>query len=282
MVTQYAHLLKKLPSPIYKCLAQRWFDERYPRHLFVELTSRCNLQCAYCPRPRVSRDLPFTLFKKIVDEASLYGQRSFSLHLFGEPLLYPHFAEAVAYLKERGHTVIITTNGTLLGKHLKELKRADKVIWSYKEGIKIPEEVKGWRNFTVRFFGKVVGKWKNTEVRGFHNYGGSLPSSVPFTGRYPCYHPWFAPAVNSNGDILICCADPLGKSAVGNVRNMSVAYAWKLMNTWRAEHRKGVYKGICAKCDVWKSYPNIFFSWQCGTSPSSGGSTPVGDIAPLK
>ena len=280
--TTFAHFLRKLPSPIYKVLAQRWYDDKYPRHLFIELTSNCNLSCSYCPRPRISRELPYGLFKKIVDEASLYGHRSFSLHLFGEPLLYPRIIESIRYLKRRGHTVILTTNGLLLGKFWRDLKDVDKIIWSYKEKVEIPEEIKGWKNFTVRFFGRVVGKWKNTEVRGFHNYGGSLPLGVQSTDRFPCYHPWFAPAVNSNGDILICCADPLGKSAVGNVRNLSIAEAWARMKTWRSEHLKGIFREPCTHCNTYLEYPNIWFSSQYSTSPSSGSSTQAGDSAQAK
>jgi MoaA/NifB/PqqE/SkfB family radical SAM enzyme len=112
--------------------------------LFIELSADCQLSCAYCPRPRVSHHLPYELFEKIVDEASLFGHRSFSLHLFGEPLLYPRIIDCIRTLKRRGHAVILTTNGLLLGELLGELRglRIDKIIWSYKKEIKVPEDSK--------------------------------------------------------------------------------------------------------------------------------------------
>jgi radical SAM protein with 4Fe4S-binding SPASM domain len=279
--TTFAPLLKKLPPPLYKVLAQRYIDNDFPRHIFIELTSDCNLSCAYCPRPKISRELPFGLFKKVVDEASLFGPRSFSLHLFGEPLLYSRITQSIRYLKRRGHTVLLTTNGTMLEKFRRNkrkwetLKLVDKIIWSYKPNVKVPEELKTWKNFTVRFFEKKVQGWKRCEVRNYHNYGGSLPFRARFTEkqRYPCYHPLLAPAVNSRGDILICCCDAEGKTKVGNIETMTMEKAWSRMEWVRAQHRNGKYKGICERCDAWKEYPNMFFSWQYITSASFGSST---------
>ena len=257
--TILAPLLKKLPTPLYKWLGRRWISYEWPRHVFLETTSRCNLSCSYCPRPRVSHDLPYELFEKIVDEASLYGHRSFSLHLFGEPLLYPRIIDCIRTLKIRGHSIILTTNGTMLGYFGQSLGGVDKIIWSYKKEVKVPEYFKNWRNFTVRFFERREDlSWPRWEIRKFHNYGGQV-STAPFTGvRYPCYHPFLAPAVNSRGDILICCADPNSKSSVGNIKDITIAQAWKKMTINREEHLKGIYKGICKNCNVWASYPSFF------------------------
>jgi len=111
----YAQMAKKLPSIFYKLAAQAWIDEEYPRHLFIETTPTCNLSCSYCPRPKIKGEMGFDIFKAIIDEATRYGARSFSLHLFGEPLLYSKWFEAIRYIKSanRKHTVLFTTNGTL-------------------------------------------------------------------------------------------------------------------------------------------------------------------------
>jgi len=273
--TLHAELIKRLPTWLYKILAQLWVDRKFPRHIFVETTTSCQLSCANCPRPRVSHHLPYSLFKKIVDEASSFGKRSFSLHLFGEPLLYPRILEGIEYIKSRGHAVILTTNGLLLGRLYKQLRGVDKIIWSYKADVKVPEELKTWKNFTVRFFEKREdSSWKRYEIKKWHNYGGQSSTAHSTVGpRYPCYHPFLAPGVTAKGEIVICCADPKQKSSVGNIKDMSLVEAWKKMEWIRQQHLSGVYRGICERCDVWKVYPNIWFSWQYGTCVSSGNGT---------
>ena len=270
--TTHAELIKRFPKWLYKLGAQTFMDKRWPRHLFIETTAACQFSCANCPRPGVSHHLPFELFKKIVDEASLFGRRSFSLHLFGEPLLYPRIIESIRYIQRKRHVVILTTNGLLLKNHLGDLRKVDKIIWSYKKEIKVPEELRGWKNFVVRFFETREDlSWPRFEIKKWHNYGGQASTAhSTVVSRYPCYHPFLAPGVRATGDIVICCADPLGKSAVGNISNMTIHEAWNRMEWNRQQHLLGVYRGICEKCDTWKTYPNCFFSWQFGTCASSG------------
>ena len=294
-VTTQAQWLKKLPPWLYKLGAQAWIDTTYPRHLFIEVTATCNLTCSYCPRERRREDMDFGLFKAIIDEATKFGPRSFSLHLFGEPLLYPRLFEAVAYIKRsnRLHTVLLTTNGTHLNGAVDEVCSSgiDQVLWSWRpEATFTPEtkeKLRRWGKFRVRFIEEVTPKeayeewadWPNVEGRKLHNYGGNIdPTSITSTsttvsgsfvkdvstGRWPCYHLFLAPAVGWNGNILMCCADPHQKEVLGTFPKQTVAEVWQgeRLKAIRDGHLKGEYKGICANCDVWKSYPDIFFKWQ--------------------
>ncbi len=287
-VTTKAQWLKRLPSWMFKLGAQAWIDREYPRHLFIETTALCDLSCSFCPREKITKHMDFQLFKAIVDEASCYGARSFSLHLFGEPLLYPRFSDAVRYikLKNRRHTILLTTNGTQLNRRCDEVigLPIDQVYWTWRPEAKFTEETKEklrrWGRFRVRFIEEVTPPeayeewkdWSNVEGRKLHNYGGNIQtsdfSSVPdvekgssSATRYPCYHLWLAPAVAWNGNILICCADPHAKEVLGQFPEMSVHQAWKSskLEEIRQSHLQGTYKGICSNCDVWKNYGNIFF-----------------------
>src|SRR3990167_3177896 len=135
-MTPYAQIAKKLPPYLFKLGAQAFIKKDFPRHLFIELNSSCNLSCAYCPRERTSQDMDFGLFRKIIDEAHRYGPRSFSLHLFGEPLLYPRIFEAVKYIKKRNsrNTVLLTTNGTVLNDCIDDFVSAgiDQAYWTWR------------------------------------------------------------------------------------------------------------------------------------------------------
>lgn len=117
----FSNIIKKYAvfQPIYKLASQQLIDYRFPRHIFVETTSFCNLQCKMCPRnlkPIRLGAMDDDLFKKIVDEAGQFGQRSFSLHLFGEPLCDKDIIEKINYIKSTDpkNSVLLTTNGVLL------------------------------------------------------------------------------------------------------------------------------------------------------------------------
>lgn len=267
MVTKYAKFISSLPSFIFRPISQLWYDKEYPRHIFIELNSSCNLSCDYCPRKKESQNMDWDTFKGIIDEAREHGARSFSLHLFGEPLLYPRIIEAVEYIKRsnRNNTILLTTNGTLLSKNYQALVRAgcDKIVWSYKTGQVIPEEAYSWEKVTIRFMDWEEKDFPRKEVRKAHNYGGKIDTSkfgVKNTdgSRYPCYHLWYAPAVAVTGEILICCSDPKRESVVGKFPSTTLSQAWKKMEIHRINQKAGNYNGICAKCDVWKAYPRTF------------------------
>ena len=283
MITEHASKIKKYaPSWLYKLASQAWFDKRYPRHLFIETTAACNLNCSYCPREKIKDSMDFGLFTAILDEASRYGSRSFSLHLFGEPLLYPRMADAIRYIKfkNRRHVVLLTTNGTQLERLADEIVSLpiDQIFWTWRPEVKWKEKTKErlrkWGRFRVRFIEELTpaeayrewSGWKNVERRKLHNYGeielqkfGVQSTAGP---RWPCYHLWLAPAVAWNGKFLMCCSDPHQKEVFGDINRESVSECWQRLHEIRKSHLEGKYSGICRDCNVWKQYPDMFFSWQ--------------------
>jgi MoaA/NifB/PqqE/SkfB family radical SAM enzyme len=234
--------------------------------------------------------MDFGLIRKIADEAAGYGPRSFSLHLFGEPLLYPRIFDAIRYIKGRrkGNTVLLTTNGTVLNDCINDFVSAgiDQAYWTWRREARFTEstvlKLRKWGKFRVRFIDGITPDsareewktWKNVEGRRMHNYGGEIKTSrfklgkVDFMEdqtsliRWPCYHLWLAPAVAWNGKILMCCADPHQKEVFGDALTETVSKAWQRIERVRQSHLRGEYSGICEKCDVWREYPDIFFSWQ--------------------
>ena len=224
--------------------------------------------------------MDFVLFKEIVNECSRYGARSFSLHLFGEPLLYPKIREAIEYIKakNRRHTILLTTNGTILNKYAKFLQgTVDRVIWSYRKNNFDEESIrllrrKGLIRLLIEETPKEEfekwSKFPRVEIKHLHNYGGNIDVSKWGLSkdiqqlRYPCYHLWLAPAIRWNGDITICCNDPNGKESFGkysNVFNLRSFWSSDRLLRIRESHKRGDYKGLCVNCDSWKAYPNIFW-----------------------
>jgi sulfatase maturation enzyme AslB (radical SAM superfamily) len=89
-----------------------------PSLLWLEVTNRCNGNCIYCARQYVGElhDMDFDLYKKIIDSCS--STKTVQTSGFGEPLLYPHIVEAVAYAKRKGKYVRFLTNASLLNEDL--------------------------------------------------------------------------------------------------------------------------------------------------------------------
>ena len=84
--------------------------------IYLEISNLCNLSCAFCPGTRRQ--------KKAMSEAEfstlLPKIRPFTdflyFHLMGEPLIHPQLQRFLELAGEAGFKVILTTNGTLLGK----------------------------------------------------------------------------------------------------------------------------------------------------------------------
>jgi MoaA/NifB/PqqE/SkfB family radical SAM enzyme len=98
----------------------RWWEfERMPwlDWVQVEVTSRCNAACTYCPRTVYrsnwsNRDLSLDKFERMLPLFTT--AKMIHLQGWGEPFLHTDFFEMVARLKNIGCKVSTTTNGMLL------------------------------------------------------------------------------------------------------------------------------------------------------------------------
>jgi MoaA/NifB/PqqE/SkfB family radical SAM enzyme len=94
----------------------------FPNRVTVELTNRCNLRCAMCPRKFMESEQGFmspNLFCKIVDEMVKHSDIALVPFFRGEPLLHPDFINMMAYAKRHGIAPVqLTTNGLLLSENL--------------------------------------------------------------------------------------------------------------------------------------------------------------------
>ncbi len=87
-----------------------------PYYVQCEVTTHCNLACYMCVRNEVIKHpehLPLARFQAAFDQV---GAPKLTLSGAGEPLLNPDLKQMIVYAKERGASVMIPTNGTLLGR----------------------------------------------------------------------------------------------------------------------------------------------------------------------
>ena len=97
-----------------------------PLSVNVEMSSRCNFACSFCPTAlpeewkRVGfekRDMDDDLFRKIVDDFKQMPRvKVFNLHMMGESQLHPHFYDLAVYATTSGiaDRYEMRTNGSLL------------------------------------------------------------------------------------------------------------------------------------------------------------------------
>lgn len=92
----------------------------FPPNVHIELTNMCNLHCKICYARNMKRSRGFMgleLYKKIIDELSVYSKINLAPFLHGESFLHPNFLEMIKYAKKKGiETIAIDTNGTFLSK----------------------------------------------------------------------------------------------------------------------------------------------------------------------
>jgi len=111
--------LKKLYSLYRSYSAKRSRNIPAPIRLWIEPTNWCNLRCVMCLNKNLAKSergfMDFNIFKKIIDEASLFAH---DINLFhrGESLLHPEIFRMIKYAKEKGLYTRLNTNATLLNE----------------------------------------------------------------------------------------------------------------------------------------------------------------------
>jgi MoaA/NifB/PqqE/SkfB family radical SAM enzyme/SAM-dependent methyltransferase len=96
------------------------------REIWFHLTNRCNQACTHClfaSSPEKRPELPARKVLAIADQAAALGCRVFAL-TGGEPFVHPEFPAIVdGLLAHESSHVAVLTNGTLLRRHAKALRR---------------------------------------------------------------------------------------------------------------------------------------------------------------
>ena len=86
------------------------------KKIYLEITNRCNLNCAFCIKnSRQIKDINYDEYKYIIDKIKDYTKELY-LHVLGEPLLHKDIDKFIDYAYDNHLLVNLTTNGYLIDK----------------------------------------------------------------------------------------------------------------------------------------------------------------------
>lgn len=114
--------LKNLKKDLEKGIEK--YDSRFPLNIYVEPTNICNLNCKFCYRDNIEREINYLslyAFNNIINKLPKGSVITFTGN--GEPLMNINTYEMISIANTKGFKTRIITNGTALNK-----KNAKKLI----------------------------------------------------------------------------------------------------------------------------------------------------------
>jgi len=268
----------------------------FPKRVEIELVSDCNLRCTYCPRHFVNEltgYMDFELFKKIIDEISMYPDTTLVLHRRGESMLHPRFNEFLDLIAGKFKDVQMATNATKLNEKTFESivdslsflsfsldtpenfnktrlpakyeiveKKILKFLEYNKGRVKTQASMVKTTSTSQKACDKFINIWQDrvdiVRIYEEHSNDGNFGSlRKPRKERKPCIMPIYEVLIYDNGKVARCNHD-WNSDGMGNVNRNSIKEIWhseKYMNL-RKEHLELILNDpICSKCDSW--YPEV-------------------------
>lgn len=206
---------------------------KYPRPVRdvhqIELTTRCNLKCKYCPHhpnlPRKKEDMEWDVFEASLDLVKFFvrqgTQTELSLTGIGESMLHPRFVEMVAESRVAigpHRPLTLTTNGLLLDDAMAA------ALAPFRPQVFVslhrPEKA-AFAIVAAKKHGILAGRNTAFADSAF-NWAGYQQNWTPIVSapNIACEYlrsGWCVVLVD--GRIATCCLDADGSSVVGDVRD---------------------------------------------------------------
>lgn len=218
----------------------------------IEVNSRCNRRCVYCPvsvlpKPEVPRFMSDSVFSRLVAElARLRYKGRISYHFYNEPLLRTDLERLVRQVRcdlPRCFQLLFTNGDHLDGRRYHSLRDAgiDHFFVTQHDGSKYPAR----EAQTVQIPDNLV----LTNRAGLLTEIACLPAAL----ERPCWAPTDMLVVTVTGDVLLCCDDSRRTQVMGNILLRPLDEIWESPTFRRL--RKLLQRGmraeaspICAGC----------------------------------
>lgn len=195
---------------------------RWPSVVEIEVNSRCNRRCGYCPNslpdlPRVDKFMDRELYKRIIRElAAIEFSGRLSFHFFNEPLVRRDLEALVAWARAAlpWAYLVLFTNGDLLDddRHAALLEAGvDQFLVTRHDFDAYPERpfqfVQHPSNFTLSGRGGTIA---HTDE----------PLDIA------CFGPSEMMIVTVNGDVVLCHEDAERRHVMGTFATQTLPEIW--------------------------------------------------------
>jgi len=239
------------------------------RSIEIDVYSRCNRRCAYCPNSvhnQVPHKMESDIFQKIIDELeAMEFNGTIALHRYGEPLLDARLDDFITRIKVKvpQSKVHINSNGDLLNyRRFKMLLEAGVdyfAITSHDDTL--GESLK---ELDEQAAAEERKKYRIVPSRHLmlHSRAGAVDlENIPtLAGRRSakqsdsCYSFCSTIVINSYGRAVFCCNDYFSEAVLGDLREKT------LLEIWRGKeymsYRKALARGarsrfkLCSNCEM--------------------------------
>lgn len=217
----------------------------------IEVGSRCNRRCGYCPvslnpRPDVPVFMSQTVYDRIVAELKrLRFSGRVSFHFYNEPLLRKDLEALVSRLSTDVPAAIpvLYTNGDHLSdERYESLRRAGirRFIVTRHDFTPIPERTD-----------QLVLTPKDLVIT---NRGGAFAPSATVPLQAACFAPDEMLIVTVGGDVVLCYEDAHRRHVMGNVMERALDEIWycgefAAIRSLLRQRRRAEASMLCAGCD---------------------------------
>lgn len=216
----------------------------------IEINSRCNRKCSYCPVsimpfpqvPRLIQENVLSSFILRLEEIDFDGRISF--HFYNEPLIHKGLECVVRRILQAVPKCrpVLFTNGDLLTQ-----QRYDSLVDAGMQMIVITSH--SGKSHPPR--PKQVVQFSDDLV--LTNRGGKmaeLPKATELDISQRCFAPTEMLIVTITGDVVLCYEDAYRSHVMGNICDQSIAEIWNSddYSRIRGELEIGNRKGACEMC----------------------------------
>jgi len=261
-----------------------------PSYITIELSSKCNQSCVFCPYPKIKKDsfIKLDIIKLLSEISSWIEEGYIEFSGIGEPFTYPDFETVLDLIRKNPKIhFIIETNGSLLKPWIEKLKDINNLTIivlinaSNKEDYKrihgaddfnivesnIEQMIKNKIDVYLQFvrcrdtetnLDGFIKRWEFMKdkiiIRKYNDFSGFLEDKkivdLSPLNRFPCWKLQRNIFIDSQGYLRPCYQD-INNNFGFDLNILSIQEAWENLNHLYKRHWDNIFDSVCNNCDEW-------------------------------